>query len=226
MTRFISALLALVVCAAPLSAAAHSLKELERQLYDREKFFQQVHRPAPAFSLQDAEGRTVSLEDLSGKVLVLDFVYTSCPDVCPLHAEKIGEVQRMVNETPMRDLVRFVTITTDPARDTPEVMRDYGPAHGLDEMNWTFLTSQQRPEETRGLAEAFGHRFTPTEDGMQMHGIVTHVIDREGRLRANFHGLDFEPINLVTFVNALTNDVHHPGKAQAPSAWDRLKGLF
>jgi len=180
MTRFISAPLALVVWVAPLSAAAHSLKELEAQLYDREKFFQSVDRPAPAFSLQDAEGRTVTLEGLSGNVLVLNFVYTSCPDVCPLHAEKIAEVQRMVNETPMRDLIRFVTVTTDPARDTPEVMRDYGPAHGLDEVNWTFLTSQERLEETRALAEAFGHRFTPTDDDMQMHGIVTSSTGKDG----------------------------------------------
>ncbi len=225
MTRFISALLALVVWAAPFSAAAHSLKGLGAQLYDRETFFQPVDRPAPAFSLQDAEGRTVALQNLRGKVLILNFVYTSCPDVCPLHAEKIAEVQRMVNETPMRELVRFVTITTDPTRDTPEVMRGYGPAHGLDEVNWTFLTSRERPEETRALAEAFGHRFAPaTDDRMQMHGIVTH---KEGRLRANFHGLDFAPINLVTFVNALTNDdVHDPGEAQAPSAWDRFKSLF
>ncbi len=79
MTRFISALLALVVWAAPLSAAAYPLKELQAQLYDREKFFQPVDRPAPAFSLQDAEGRTVALEDLSGKVLVLNFCLYQLP---------------------------------------------------------------------------------------------------------------------------------------------------
>ncbi len=211
----------------PAPSTAHSLKELEDQLHSRERFFQPIDKPAPAFTLQDAEGRTLSLEDLRDKVVVLHFVYTHCPDVCPLHAEKIAEVQRMVNAAPMRDQVRFITITTDTERDTPDIMRDYGPAHGLDPINWKFLTSGPvRPEETRRLAEGFGHRFTPTDDGMQMHGIVTHVIDREGRLRANFHGLDFDPVNLVVFVNALVNDVHKPAPPQSTSLWERLWRLF
>jgi protein SCO1/2 len=111
----------LVLLAASTSTvAAHSLDELEAQLRDREKYFQPIGKEAPDFTLQDAEGRAVSLEDLCGKVVVLHFIYTNCPDVCPLHAERIAEIQKMVNQTPMRELVQFVTITTDPERDTPE----------------------------------------------------------------------------------------------------------
>ena len=67
-------------------------------------------------------------------------------------------------------------------------------------------------DTTRQLAQAFGHKFTLTEDGYQMHGVVTHVIDQEGRWRANFHGLKFEPTSLVVYVNALVNVgvPHHP----------------
>jgi protein SCO1/2 len=207
--------------------AAHSLEELQGQLGDREKYFQPIGKEAPSFALEDAAGRAVALEDLHGKVVVLHFVYTSCPDVCPLHAERIAEIQEMVNQTPMRELVQFVTITTDPAHDTPEVMRDYGPAHGLDPANWMFLTSgPERPEDTtRKLAERFGHAFTEAEDGYQIHGVVTHVIDREGRWQANFHGLEFEPINLVLYINALT---HEHGKEGHPeeSWWDKIRNLF
>lgn len=217
----------LVASGAAGPALAHSLKELENQLHGREKYFQPLERSAPPFSLRDADGRTVSLSGLREQVVVLHFIYASCLDVCPLHAEKIAEVQRLVNVTPMRDQVRFITITTDPERDTADVMREYGPAHGLDAANWTFLTSgPERPEETRQLAKEFGHTFTPTEEGMQMHGIVTHVVDREGRLRANFHGLKFEPTNLVVFVNALVNDVHKPGAARNRGFWERVKSLF
>ena len=188
---------------------AHSFKSLESQLYKKEKYFQPLDRKAPDFTLQDANGRIVGSVDLLDKVVVLNFIYTNCPDVCPLHAERIAEVQEMVNQTPMRDLVRFVTITTDPKNDTPEVMRAYGPAHGLDPVNWTFLTSgPKRLMATRELVERFGHKFTEAAGGYQVHGVVTHVIDREGRWRANFHGLKFQPTNLVLFINALTNDVH------------------
>ena len=199
----VAALLMLV----PAAASAHSLDEVEKMLGDGEKYFQQIDKPAPDFTLQMADGRTVKQAELRGQVVVLNFIYTSCPDVCPLHSEKSAEVQGMINETPMKDLVTFVTVTTDPVNDTADVMRGYGRAHGLDPVNWLFLTKlQEQPESsTRELAEAFGHRFDKTDDGFQMHGIVTHVIDGEGRWRANFHGRKFQSINLITFVNALTN---------------------
>jgi protein SCO1/2 len=211
-----AALAAALAMIAP--AAAHSLDEVDSMLERQETYFQPLDRPAPDFTLRTADGRVVHLADFRGKVVVLHFVYTHCPDVCPLHAEKIADVQAMVNETPMKERVAFITITTDPANDTRDVMREYGSAHGLDPVNWLFLTTTaDQPEETtRKLAEAFGHKFSKTPDGLQMHGVVTHVIDKEGRLRANFHGLKFQAINLLTFVNALTNDFHHQQRKAEP----------
>ena len=82
-------------------------------------------------------------------------------------------------------------------------------------------------EATRTLAEAFGHRFTKTDDGYQTHGVVTHVIDRTGRWAANFHGLRFESLNLVLYVNGLTNKAPAPPTVAPKPGWrERLKGLF
>ncbi len=211
-----------------VTAWAHSLKDLETMLGDREKYFQAIDKPAPDFALQDADGKPIGLSELRGKVVVLHFIYAGCPDVCPLHADKIAEVQAMINQTPMKELVRFVTITTDPKNDTPDVLRAYGGQHGLNLVNWVFLTTRQdQPEDaTRQLAEQFGHKFVKAEDGYQVHGIVTHVIDQEGRWRANFHGLKFDPTNLVVFVNALVNDVHKPHQERGRGLWERLKSLF
>jgi protein SCO1/2 len=147
-----------------------------------------------------------------------------------LHAERIAELQAMVNRTPMLDEVRFVSISTDPERDLPGVIREYGKLHGLDERNWSFLTRLDgAPEEaTRRLAEAYGHKFTKSADGYQMHGIVTHVIDRQGIWRGNFHGLKFQPTGAVMFINALTNDVGHRGKDEhaEPGFWGWFRALF
>ena len=83
--------LTLVLAAAVAPALrAHTLGELGNELRERERYFQPIARPAPGFTLQDAEGRRMSLADLRGQVIVLHFIYASCPDVCPLHAEKIG----------------------------------------------------------------------------------------------------------------------------------------
>ncbi|QCM03417.1 SCO family protein (plasmid) [Agrobacterium tumefaciens] len=209
-------------------ALAHSIEEVDQDLRDKEKYFQPIDSEAPSFTLQDAGGRVIGLSDFRGKVVVLNFVYTNCPDVCPLHAERIAELQKMVNQTPMKAMVEFITITTDPKRDNGQVLRDYGSAHGLDSVNWVFLTAApgQPENSTRKIAEAYGLKFTETDEGMQMHGIVTHVIDQDGRLRARFHGLQFEPVNLVVFVNALTNRTQKPHGHPEPSLWKRLEGLF
>ncbi len=81
--------LLLLVVGTPL-ALAHSLESLENRLFKTEKYFQPFNKEAPDFTLQDADGRAITLADLQGKVVILHFIYTNCPDVCPLHAERIA----------------------------------------------------------------------------------------------------------------------------------------
>lgn len=211
-------------------ARAHSLKEVETELYAREQYFQPVDLEAPPFSLQNAAGQTISLADYRGKVVVLNFIYASCGDVCPMHSVLLAQLQRMINETPMKDRVAFLSITTDPVHDIGPIFTEYGAARGLDPVNWTFLTSSaSQPEDTtRAIAKSYGLEFTQADDGDQMHGVVTNVIDRDGRLRGRFHGLNFEPANFVTFVNALLNDYHKPGEApdQSTGFWSWLASIF
>ena len=103
-----------------------------------------------------------------------------------------------------------------------------GPAHGLDSANWTILSSgtARREDTTRWLAELYGHTFTKTEEGYQAHGAVTHVIDREGRWRADFHGLRFQQTNLVLFINAPVNETNQSHDHDEPGFWQRLWALF
>ena len=226
-TRYLLTALAAVLTTAS-AAAHHPGQDLEVMMGSREKFFQAIDKEAPPFTLRDAEGREVGLADFKGSVVVLHFIYATCRDVCPLHADRIADVQAKVNQSAMKDRVRFITITTDPVNDTAEVLRNYGPAHGLDAANWTFLTTKadQAEDSTRELAKAFGHTFTKTADGSQVHGIVTHVIDKDGRWRANFHGLQFEPVNLVLYLNALANEVQRPAAPEKKGLWERLRGLL
>ncbi|HEX9871772.1 MAG TPA: SCO family protein [Candidatus Tectomicrobia bacterium] len=207
---------------------AHSLEELESQLLGRDKYFQPVDQPAPAFSLIDAEDREVDLADYRGKVVILNFIYASCGDVCPLHSQLIAQLQSMINISPMKDRVAFISITTDPSHDRGSLLTEYGEAQGLDLVNWTFLTSPaDQPEDTtRKVAKAYGLEFTEVE-AMQMHGLVTHVIDREGKLRGRFHGLNFEALSLVAFANALANDAYAQGHSEPDQdPWSWITNLF
>ena len=216
----------LIAAFAVPTALAHSLQELEQDIIQTEKYFQPEDKEAPGFTLQDAAGKPVSLSDFKGKVVVLHFIYTNCPDFCPLHAEKIAEIQKMVNITPMKSMVQFISVTTDPSRDKGQALTEFGKNHGLDPVNWIFLTAAKGASEdsTRKLSSSYGVEFKPAADGDQMHGVVTMVIDQNGQLVGRFHSLKFENLNLVKFVNALTN--HHHREAPAKGFLARLKELF
>jgi protein SCO1/2 len=222
---FASGAMALGLLGMPVIVQAHSLGYLEREIQENEQYFQVISKPAPEFDLQDAEGNKSRLVDFRGKVVVLNFIYTRCPDVCPLHTALIAEIQTMVKVAQMQDRVQFVTVTTDPKNDTPKVMQDFGSMHRLDSANWTFLTSGvDQSTATRELVGRFGHKFTETDDGYQVHGVVTHVIDREGRWRANYHGLKFNLTNLILFINALANDSDSHEPAENRTFWEKLWG--
>src|SRR5579885_2079246 len=140
----------LILFATPL-AYGHSLARLETDLQKREQYVsfpRSESEPFPDFALDDADGRRVTLASLRGKVVVLNFIYTSCPDVCPLHSELFARLQKDIATGHMARRVAFVSVSVDPARDTPARMKQYGPQHGLDPANWLFLTSDQ-PGATR-----------------------------------------------------------------------------
>src|SRR3546814_1553400 len=93
------ALALFVVSASAAPAAAHHPgADLDRVMGSKEKYFQLIDKPAPAFELMGAGENAVTLADFTDKIVVLHFVYASCPDVCPLHAEKLAEVQARSEE--------------------------------------------------------------------------------------------------------------------------------
>ena len=218
--------LALLFAALAVPASGHSLEYLEQDIIQSEKYFQPEDKTAPGFTLQDADGKLVSLSDFRGKIVVLHFIYTNCPDFCPLHAEKLAQVQKMVNITPMKSMVQFISVTTDPSRDKGQVLKDFGTDHGLDPVNWIFLTNAKDAAEDsiRKLTLTYGVEFKPAVEGDQMHGVVTMVIDHNGKLVGRFHSLRFENLNLVNFVNALTNHQHRdsPAKGFWARMWDLI----
>lgn len=202
----------------PPPVAAHSTQAVEETLQQEERYAQVVNQPAPAFDLEDLEGRRWRLSDFAGMAVILNFVYARCQDVCPLHMVGIAELQRMMNTARMQEVVQFITIATDTedAAETAKAMAPYRQRFGLDPVNWMFLYGgADDPGAGIRLADRYGLKFVPSDDGDQMHAVVTHVIDREGRMRARFHGLRFEPVKLVAYANSLAFDVHDEETADA-----------
>lgn len=164
--------------------------------------------PAPPFSLQDPEGRTVSLEGLAGKALLVDFVFTRCPGPCPSLTSSHVAVQRAL-PAEVRARSHFVSISIDPERDTPEDMRAYGLARGADLSDWSFLTGP--PDEIAKVMRAYGIGTRPGGEGDIEHVLATFLIDPRGRIVKRYLGLDHDPEKIAGDLEAVVRPEGGPG---------------
>ena len=150
--------------------------------------------PAPAFTLTNQDGKRVALKDLRGAPVVLTFLYTTCTDVCPalVHVLTSAEQHLAGND---RDAVRFVGITVDPKRDTPQRLKAYMKERGLDSARWLLLTGSLA--EATQVASDYGVVVRPAPKGDFVHNSVFLIIDATGRERAEFYGVATPPEAIV-----------------------------
>lgn len=157
-------------------------------------------QPAPDFALVDQDGEPLALEDLRGKTLLLDFIYTHCPGPCPILTGTHVAVQRLLPDS-LQERVRFVSISLDPARDTPAAMRDYAEARGVDLEHWSFLTGDE--DEVEDVLRRYGVGAKPGENGEIEHLVITYLIDEEGRVARRFAGLEHRAETLAAALEAV-----------------------
>jgi protein SCO1/2 len=143
--------------------------------------------PAPDFSLVDQSGERVSLASLRGRAVVLDFVFTQCRGPCPALTGLHVDLQRSLGPA-LRERVRFVSISLDPANDTPEALRAYAEARGADLATWSFLTGPAA--EVEDVVRRFGVGTLRAADGTLEHIVATFLIDGHGRIARRWIGLD------------------------------------
>jgi len=156
--------------------------------------------PAPSFTLTAQDERRVSLADLRGKVVVLTFIYTACADTCPLLTAKMATLQGRLGAD-FGTRVFFVSVTVDPERDTPAVLKGYGVAHGVRFDGWAFLTGTRA--EIQEVARRYGIFAKKTARGDVDHTFLTSVIDPRGVLRVQYMGVRFDPTELLADVRSV-----------------------
>lgn len=152
----------------------------------------------PNFTLTNQQHRQVSLADFRGKVVALNFIYTSCalPDFCLRLANHFNVLQKRFASKLGRDLI-LLTVTFDPVHDTPEVLASYAKQWNADPRSWHFLTGPET-EVTR-VCRLFGVQAFSNE-GLLDHSLHSVVIDRRGRLAANVEGNKFTPTQFADLV--------------------------
>ena len=131
------------------------------------------------FRLKDPQGRVRTVEDFKGKVVMMFFGFTQCPDVCPTALMNAAQIKSLLGAD-AKDL-QVIFITVDPERDTPEVLREYTQAFDPE-----FLGLYGTEQEVAEVAKAYRVYYAkvPTGNTYTMeHTALTYVLDREGKVR-------------------------------------------
>jgi len=163
------------------------------------------------YILTDQFGEDVTFpEKYLGEVLLVGYVYTHCPDICPIITYNMRDVQRALAE---EEGFRLISISFDPDRDTPEVLYEYASNYSLDQSNWSMLTGDRNVvdlllEKLRISTVKTPTRFT--EENIPIYFIdhtdrVT-IIDRKGQIRRNYLGSEFDPEEVIGDVRVLLNE--------------------
>ena len=157
----------------------------------------------PEFTFIERSGRKVSLADFNGKVWVAQFFYTGCRDICPLTVAQMGLLHlEYLNDPDFRSAVRFVSITVDPERDTPEVLRKFAEHFSADAQLWLFLTGEKAAIyrlTQQGFKLGIGEVKNPPEmvkktgeEKELFHSNRLILVDRKAQIRGYYPGIDAE----------------------------------
>ena len=145
----------------------------------------ELKTPAPSFTLTDQNGKPFHFKPASGKLVVVNFIYTTCPDVCPLFTAKLAAILRTLAGE-QRENYLLLSITTDPARDPPAKMKEYAAAFKADFRLWHFLTGS--PKDLAQVWKNFGVRVQDLGNGQIQHTNLTTLIDGQGLRRVDYYG--------------------------------------
>jgi protein SCO1/2 len=138
--------------------------------------------PAPEAALTDQAGRPFALSGLRGRAVVVSFVYTTCTGTCPATTFGLSRVQSALRKAGLwGERVHFVSITLDPARDTPEALARYARIYDADADAWHFLSGP--PEHVAKVINAWGMWAKTLPSGVIDHPSRIFLVDPAGRLR-------------------------------------------
>jgi protein SCO1 len=161
------------------------------------------------FNLTNQFGLRVGKDDVSGYVLVVNVIFTRCPGQCHRLSQQMVELQRRI---PPGSPVRLVSLTADPAYDSPEVLKKYGDRYGADGARWLLLTGDKADLYRLAMdgmkfsvVENDPKRVTTLED-LFIHSASFALVDRSGRLRAMVQAEESNAIEEVIRLSRLLSE--------------------
>lgn len=159
-----------------------------------------VEKPVANFTLTDQSGHRFRFADVRGKILVVTFVYTQCPDVCPLLSAKFASIQRSLDEQNQPDYL-LLSVTTDPTNDVPKHLDAYAKLFKARPSHWLFLTGPQKT--LANVWKNFGVVVRKSPNGEIQHTSLTTVIDRNGIRRVDYYGDKWQEKEVLKDIGSL-----------------------
>lgn len=166
--------------------------------------------PAPEWSLTDQNGRPFTSAHLAGKVVLADFIFTSCTDICPLLTATMSQVRDQLKQAKLLgEKAVLVSFTVDPEYDTPDALLTYGERFGATPSEWRFLTGDRQAidELLIGGFKVGRPPPAPPRPGAQPAIVHTNrfaLIDPKGQVRAMYNGDALDVASVVEEVRRLT----------------------
>jgi protein SCO1/2 len=157
--------------------------------------YREIGEQIPEFALYDQTGAVVQSARFSGKQVMLNFIFSRCPvaNMCPASTMKMMSVQKLAREAGVKN-IELISITLDPAYDTPGVLKEYAAARGIDTSNFSFLTG---PENAiKDLLAQFGV-IAEFDGDLLKHTLTTLLINEHGRIVHRADGSAWEPGEFV-----------------------------
>jgi protein SCO1/2 len=134
------------------------------------------------FTLENINGQPFQFSQSNGKVRLVSFIFTHCPDICPATTQQMSKLQEQLKAKHMfGNKVAFITVSFDPERDTPEVLQKYADTFDADQSGWYFLRGDEQAVEK--VTKDFGVAVMKQPDGSYMHTARTFLVDQDGNMR-------------------------------------------
>ena len=175
-------LIALVVIVAGSTAAVAMLRARREPLPS--------YGAVPAFTLVGSDGKPFDGATLDGKPWVADFIFTTCPEVCPRMTEEMARLQSWLINRALDGKVHLVSVSVDPARDTPETLLHYAAQFRAQPRTWIFLTGDQKSIEdavVRGFKIAVSRERDDSQDSFAIvHGTKFVLVDGKRQIRGYY----------------------------------------
>ncbi len=160
-------------------------------------------RPVPDWQLQNQDAKPFTFQDWHGHFIVVDFIYTSCPSVCLILSSNLRTLQKDFATEGKSDKLRFLSISFDPEKDTPQRLKEHLSHFSADFTNWMALRPTSESQK-KAILDFFKVVVIPDEYGGYTHSAGYHIINPDGKLIAIF-GVD-EMDELRAYLNKALED--------------------